>query len=98
MSLAASVLLNKSALGGSWTVASRSGGGQVVCDNAATPNESDLTETGSASGPLFTRRPEQAITQSTRVFATSVQTDSAWAGLAPPKLIICMEQEVETCR
>lgn len=93
-SLATSTLLNKSTLGSGWVVASHSTSGQVVCDNAATPNESDLTETGGASGPLFTR-PEQAIAQSTHVFATSAQAATAWARMMPPKLVICMEQEVE---
>ena len=95
ISLAASVLLNTSAFGGGWKAASGAGSGRLSCDSAATPNQSDLVETGSAAGPLFSHQPYQAVAQSAQVFTTKAQTDTAWARAMAPKLVLCMEEQVE---
>jgi hypothetical protein len=59
------------------------------------PVESDLTQTGSANGPLFTNKAGQALTQSVNVFATPKQANEAWSRTNTKNLVICMEQQVE---
>lgn len=71
------------------------GSGRLSCDSAATPDQSDLVETASAAGPLFSHQPYEAVAQSVQVFTTKAQADAAWARAMPPKLVICMEEQVE---
>lgn len=93
---ATGVLLTRADLGAAgWQSepgARQSGCGIVLSLN---PVESDLVETGEATGPLFSSKGYEALAQTVRVFATTRQADTAWARTVNKKLVICMEQQVE---
>jgi hypothetical protein len=93
---ATSVLLTRADLGAvgwkSGASAHESGCGIVLSLN---PVESDLVETGVATGPLFSNKSYEALAQTVRVFATAHQENTAWARTVNKKLVICMEQQVE---
>ena len=96
--LATSVLLGKRDLGaGVWQARPSSGTGDSKCGIVSNiqPMESDLTEVGTASGPVFTNTGTEALDQSAFVFATPAQQNTAWQRTVTKKLVICMEEQVE---
>jgi hypothetical protein len=94
--LATTVLLTRGELGSGWKAASGSAGSSAcgIVHNLQ-PIESDLVETGSAAGPLFTNKSYEALDQTVRVYTSTAQADTAWARTVDKQLIICMEQQVE---
>ena len=93
---AAGVLLTRTDLGAAgWK--SEPGAGQSGCGImlSLNPVESDLVETGEATGPLFSNKGYEALAQTVRVFATARQANTAWVRTVNKELVICMEQQVE---
>jgi hypothetical protein len=96
-SRASSVLLRRADLGvGGWK-SGGSGSMPAACGIVLQlqPNESDLVETGAATGWLFTTKSYQALTQTVGVFATARQANTAWVRTVNKNLVICMEQQME---
>ena len=93
---ATSVLLAKADLGAaSWKSAAGAQESSCGIVLALNPVESDLVETGLATGPLFTNKNYEALAQTVHLFATPRQANTAWARTVTKKLVICMEQQVE---
>ena len=95
--LAANALLKRGDLGSSgWNAARSAASNESSCGIVTDlqPKESDLVETGAASGSLFTNH-NQALTQSALVFASRRQANAAWMRTVTKNLVICMEQQVE---
>lgn len=94
--VAASVLLKQADLGNGWKSGPGSAG-TSACGIVLQlqPNESDLVETGAATGALFTNKGYEALSQTVHVFATGQQANKAWTRTVNNKLVICMEQQVE---
>ena len=59
------------------------------------PMESDLTEVGAASGPVFTNAGTEALDQFVTVFSSPAQANTAWQRTVNKTFVICMEQQVE---
>ena len=95
--MAMSVLLKKSDLGSRWKAGSGSSIANPSCGIILNlqPNQSSLTETGSATAPLYSRGQAEAVTQSVQVFATPQELATAWAQTVTKKLVICTEEQVE---
>ena len=97
--LAAGALLTRGELGtGAWKAGPSAGSGTSSSCGIVLrihPVESDLVEVGAASGPVFTNSGTEALNQSVSVFATAAQANTAWQRTVNPKLVICMEQQVE---
>jgi hypothetical protein len=96
-SRARNVLLKLADLGvGGWK-SGGSGGTPAACGIVLQlqPIESDLVETGAATGWLFTSKSYEALTQTVGVFATARQANTAWVRTVNKKLVICMEQQME---
>ena len=96
--LATNVLLKRGDLGAAgWKRARSSAASGSACGivHRMQPNETDLVETGAATGPLFTNNGIRALTQTARVFVSRRQATTAWARTDTKNLIICMEQQVE---
>jgi hypothetical protein len=96
-SRASDVLLKRADLGAGGWKSGGSGGTPAACGivRPLQPNESDLVETGAATGWLFTTKSYEALTQTVGVFATARQANTAWVRTVNKKLVICMEQQVE---
>ena len=96
-SRASSVLLKRADLGAGGWKSGGSGGTPAACGIVLQlqPNESDLVETGAATGWLFTTKSYEALTQTVGVFATVGQANTAWVRTVNNKLVICMEQQME---
>lgn len=91
---ATGALLRPAALGGGW----RSTGQRatpLACKRVLTPQESDLVETGRATGPLLSHGAGAALAQSARVYRSAADANAAWSRTLTDKLVICLEQKLE---
>src|SRR5579864_2042036 len=94
--IASAVLLTRTDLGSGGWKSGAPGATSSACGIVTDlqPNESALVESGAASGPVFSNKANQAMTQTVRVYATSAQASAAWKRTVTKNLVICMEQQV----
>lgn len=95
MSRARSVVLRTGDLPAGWksAPASPNSGGNLHC-RGFDPDESDLTETGKADSPEFSRS-LAFISSSAALYLTAAQAHAAWNRVVKPGLLTCLESLFE---
>jgi hypothetical protein len=95
MSRARSVVLRTADLPAGWKSApsSSNGGGNLHC-KGFDPDESDLTETGKAESPDFSKSLAY-ISSSASVYLTGLQAQASWNRVVKPGLLTCLKSLFE---